>query len=237
MPSSPAVTSRASVRPEIQALRAVAIGCVVLYHFWPAVLPAGFVGVDVFFVVSGFLITGLLLRDAERFGRVRLRDFYGRRVRRILPAALVVLSACAVATLLVAPRVEWRPFLQQVLSSALYVQNWHLARDSQIPRRADLESTPVQHFWSLSVEEQFYLLWPLLIIAALWLAVPSTGTSAITPGKSSWSVNVSAAAAMAARPSQVARARVRRSRSPTIAGASASSPPTPNSHARANVEK
>ena len=171
MPSSPAVTSRASVRPEIQALRAVAIGCVVLYHFWPAVLPAGFVGVDVFFVVSGFLITGLLLRDAERFGRVRLRDFYGRRVRRILPAALVVLSACAVATLLVAPRVEWRPFLQQVLSSALYVQNWHLARDSQIPRRADLESTPVQHFWSLSVEEQFYLLWPLLIIAALWLAV------------------------------------------------------------------
>lgn len=171
MPSSPAVTSRASVRPEIQALRAVAIGCVVLYHFWPAVLPAGFVGVDVFFVVSGFLITGLLLRDAERFGRVRLREFYVRRIRRILPAALVVLSACAVATLLVVPRVEWRPFLQQVLSSAFYVQNWHLARDSQIPRRADLESTPVQHFWSLSVEEQFYLLWPLLIIAALWLAV------------------------------------------------------------------
>ncbi|HEU0182132.1 MAG TPA: acyltransferase, partial [Agromyces mariniharenae] len=131
----------------------------------------GFVGVDVFFVVSGFLITGLLLRDAERFGRVRLREFYVRRIRRILPAALVVLSACAIATLLFVPRIEWRPFLQQVLSSALYVQNWHLARDSQIPRRADLESTPVQHFWSLSVEEQFYLLWPLLIIAALWLAV------------------------------------------------------------------
>ena len=171
MPSSSATAPRASVRPEIQALRAVAIGCVVLYHFWPAVLPAGFVGVDVFFVVSGFLITGLLLRDAERFGRVRLREFYVRRIRRILPAALVVLSACAIATLLFVPRIEWRPFLQQVLSSALYVQNWHLARDSQIPRRADLESTPVQHFWSLSVEEQFYLLWPLLIIAALWLAV------------------------------------------------------------------
>ncbi len=171
MPSSSATAPRASVRPEIQALRAVAIGCVVLYHFWPAVLPAGFVGVDVFFVVSGFLITGLLLRDAERFGRVRLREFYVRRIRRILPAALVVLSACAIATLLFVPRIEWRPFLQQILSSALYVENWHLARDSQIPRRADLESTPVQHFWSLSVEEQFYLLWPLLIIAALWLAV------------------------------------------------------------------
>ena len=170
MSSASATAARASVRPEIQALRAVAIGCVVLYHFWPAALPAGFVGVDVFFVVSGFLITGLLVRDAERFGRVRLREFYVRRIRRILPAALVVLSTCAVATLLFVPRIEWRPFLQQVLSSALYVQSWHLARDSQIPRRADLESTPVQHFWSLSVEEQFYLLWPLLIIAALWLA-------------------------------------------------------------------
>jgi len=170
MPSSSTTVARTSVRPEIQALRAVAIGCVVAYHFWPAMLPAGFVGVDVFFVVSGFLITGLLLRDVERFDRVRLRDFYVRRIRRILPAALVVLSACAVATLLFVPRTEWRPFLQQILSSALYVQNWHEVRDSQIPRRADLESTPVQHFWSLSVEEQFYLLWPLLIIAALWLA-------------------------------------------------------------------
>lgn len=170
--SSPSTTvGRAPVRPEIQALRAVAIGCVVLYHFWPAALPAGFVGVDVFFVVSGFLITGLLLRDVERFDRVRLREFYVRRIRRILPAALVVLSACAVATLLFVPRTEWRPFLQQILSSALYVQNWHEVRDSQIPKRADLESTPVQHFWSLSVEEQFYLLWPLLIIGALWLAV------------------------------------------------------------------
>ncbi len=158
------------MRPEIQALRAVAIGCVLLYHFWPAALPAGFVGVDVFFVVSGFLITGLLLRDAERHDRVRLTAFYMRRIRRILPAAMVVLTACAVATLVFVPRAEWPPFLQQTLSSALYVENWHLARDSLIPASADLESTPVQHFWSLSVEEQFYLVWPILIIGALWLA-------------------------------------------------------------------
>ena len=162
-----------STRPEIQALRAVAIGCVVAYHFWPAVLPAGFVGVDVFFVVSGFLITGLLLRDVERFDRVRLRNFYLRRIRRILPAALVVLTLSAVATLVFVPRIEWRPFLQQILSSALYVENWHLARDSQMPARSDLESTPAQHFWSLSVEEQFYLVWPLLIILALWSAARS----------------------------------------------------------------
>ena len=171
MVGSPSTHQQSTMRPEIQALRAVAIGCVVAYHFWPAVLPAGFVGVDVFFVVSGFLITGLLLRDAERFDRIRLREFYGRRIRRILPAALVVLTASAVATLAFVPRTEWRAFLQQILSATLYVENWHLARDSQIPALADLESTPVQHFWSLSVEEQFYLVWPLLIILALWLAM------------------------------------------------------------------
>lgn len=173
MVGSPSSTPQSMTRPEIQALRAVAIGCVVAYHFWPAALPAGFVGVDVFFVVSGFLITGLLLRDAERFDRIRLRTFYMRRIRRILPAALVVLTLSAVATLVFVPRIEWRAFLQQILSSALYVENWHLARDSQIPARADLESTPVQHFWSLSVEEQFYLVWPLLIVLALWLATRS----------------------------------------------------------------
>lgn len=173
MSSASSVAQRSSVRPEIQALRAVAIGCVLLYHFWPAALPAGFVGVDVFFVVSGFLITGLLLRDAERHDRVRLKEFYVRRSRRIVPAAMVVLTACAAATLFFVPRREWGPFLQQTLSSALYVENWHLARDSQIPERADLASTPVQHFWSLSVEEQFYLVWPLLIILALWLAARS----------------------------------------------------------------
>lgn len=171
MAGSPSTHQQATTRPEIQALRAVAIGCVVAYHFWPAVLPAGFVGVDVFFVVSGFLITGLLLRDAERFDRIRLREFYVRRIRRILPAALVVLTASAVATLAFVPRTEWRAFLQQILSATLYVENWHLARDSQVPALADLESTPVQHFWSLSVEEQFYLVWPLLLILALWLAI------------------------------------------------------------------
>jgi peptidoglycan/LPS O-acetylase OafA/YrhL len=133
MAGSPTTAPRATTRPEIQALRAVAIGCVVAYHFWPAMLPAGFVGVDVFFVVSGFLITGLLLRDVERAGRIRLGEFYARRARRILPAAIVVLSASALATLLVVPRIDWRPFLQQILSSTLYVQNWHLARDPQIP--------------------------------------------------------------------------------------------------------
>ncbi|MRG61329.1 acyltransferase family protein [Agromyces sp. CFH 90414] len=162
---------RAPVRPEVQALRAVAVGAVVLHHGWPAVAPAGYMGVDVFFVVSGFLITGLLLREHERSGRISLSRFYLRRARRILPAAVVVLMAVSVATLLFAPRRDWFQWFREIVASALYVENWQLVADSQNPARADLASTPVQHFWSLGVEEQFYLVWPLLLILALWVAV------------------------------------------------------------------
>ncbi|MFF2387765.1 acyltransferase family protein [Agromyces sp. NPDC058104] len=170
MAESPSPFARSTVRPEIQALRAVAVGAVVLHHGWPAVAPAGYMGVDVFFVVSGFLITGLLMREIERTGRLSLRDFYLRRARRILPAAIATLAAVSALTLLLVPQREWRPWFREIVASTLYYENWQLAVDSQIPRRADLESTPVQHFWSLSVEEQFYLFWPLLIIVALWIA-------------------------------------------------------------------
>lgn len=158
------------MRPEIQALRALAVGAVVLHHGWPAVAPAGYMGVDVFFVVSGFLITALLLRESARTGRISLRDFYVRRARRILPAAMAVLVVVTVLTSLVVPRSEWRAYFREVIASALYFENWLLAADSQDPARDDLASTPVQHFWSLSVEEQFYLAWPLLIIAAIAFA-------------------------------------------------------------------
>jgi len=178
MGGSPTLLARSAVRPEIQALRAVAVGSVVLHHGWPAVAPAGYMGVDVFFVVSGFLITGLLLRRAQREGRISLRDFYLRRARRILPAAIATLAVVSALTLLVVPQREWRQWFREIVASALYYENWQLAVDSQIPRRADLESTPVQHFWSLSVEEQFYLFWPLLLIAALWFATRSGSSSA-----------------------------------------------------------
>ncbi|RXZ48205.1 acyltransferase family protein, partial [Agromyces binzhouensis] len=166
----PSIRTRAAVRPEIQALRAIAVCAVVLHHGWPAVAPAGYMGVDVFFVVSGFLITALLLRESARTGRISLKDFYLRRARRILPAAMAVLVAVTVLTYLVVPRVEWRSYFREVIASALYFENWLLAADSQAPARDDLASTPVQHFWSLSVEEQFYLAWPLLIIAAIAFA-------------------------------------------------------------------
>ncbi|KQM84299.1 acyltransferase [Agromyces sp. Leaf222] len=169
MAMSAAVPSTTTVRPEIQALRAVAVAAVVLHHGWPAVAPAGYMGVDVFFVVSGYLITALLLREVDRTGRVSLGAFYLRRARRILPAAMVVLLAVSAATLAFAPYRDWAAYFREIVASAFYVENWRLAADSQLPASADLESTPVQHFWSLSVEEQFYLAWPLLILLALWL--------------------------------------------------------------------
>jgi len=148
----------------------VAVGAVLFHHGWPAVAPAGYMGVDVFFVVSGFLITGLLMRDAERRGRISLRDFYMRRARRILPAALVALLTISALTLALVPQRQWADWFREIVASTLYYENWQLAIDSQTPKRADLESTPVQHFWSLSVEEQFYLFWPLLMVLGLWIA-------------------------------------------------------------------
>ena len=115
------------VRPEIQALRALAVALVVVYHLWPAALPGGFIGVDVFFVISGFLITALLLREIERTGTVSLSRFWARRARRILPAALFTLLCCLVATLALVPINLWPQLLGELLASAAYVQNWHLA--------------------------------------------------------------------------------------------------------------
>jgi peptidoglycan/LPS O-acetylase OafA/YrhL len=155
-----------SVRPEIQALRAIAVGVVVVCHFWPHALPGGFVGVDVFFVISGFLITSHLLREVEKTGTVSLPGFWARRARRILPAALLVLAFCAAGTALWVPDVNWEQFFAEIRASAFYVQNWELAH-SAVDYFAQGESpSPVQHFWSLSAEEQFYLVWPVLILAA-----------------------------------------------------------------------
>jgi peptidoglycan/LPS O-acetylase OafA/YrhL len=155
------------VRPEIQALRALAVTLVVLFHCWPSALPGGYIGVDVFFVISGFLITSLLLREIDRSGRVSLTRFWARRARRILPAALLTLLVCALATVLVVPIGLWPQFLAELRASTVYVQNWQLAADAgdYFAVAEDVRS-PVQHFWSLSVEEQFYVLWPIVLAVA-----------------------------------------------------------------------
>jgi peptidoglycan/LPS O-acetylase OafA/YrhL len=162
--------SDTAVRTDIQALRALAVGMVVLYHLWPGRLRGGFVGVDVFFVISGFLITSHLLRSPPS-GIRDLAAFWARRVRRLLPASFLVLGAAFAATLLLAPRTAWSSSLREIGASALYVENWSLAAQSVDYLGAEEAPTLVQHFWSLSVEEQFYLVWPVLLVACGWLAV------------------------------------------------------------------
>lgn len=152
------------VRPEIQALRAVAVGIVVIYHFWPQRLPGGYVGVDVFFVISGYLIIGALLREVEATGRVRLVDFWARRARRLIPASVTTLLAVTVAVVLWVPQVYWIQYIRETGAAAVYVLNWLLAANSVDYLASQNAPSPVQHFWSLSVEEQFYIAWPILIV-------------------------------------------------------------------------
>lgn len=155
-------------RLEIQVLRALAVVLVVVFHVAPPFLPGGYVGVDAFFVVSGYLITLHLKRELERTGTIALGEFWARRARRLLPASLLVLSASLVGVVLLVPLSLWRQFAREVLASTLYVQNWRLAFDSVAYSAAENDASPVQHFWSLSVEEQFYLVWPLLLLGVAW---------------------------------------------------------------------
>lgn len=145
------------------------MGAVVLYHLWPSRVSGGFVGVDVFFVISGFLITGHLLREAQMSGTVRLLRFWSRRIARLLPASLLVLASTSVAAYFLMPRDLWPDNFDQIRASAMYYQNWQLAWDSVDYLAIGAQPTAVQHYWSLSVEEQFYLVWPILIVVGLAL--------------------------------------------------------------------
>jgi len=154
------------VRGDIQGLRAVAVLVVLVFHFWPAALTGGYVGVDVFFVISGFLISSHLLRSPPTTARL-LAAFWARRVRRLLPAASLVLGATLVASIAWLPSTQIVGVARETIASALYVENWALARSATDYLAAENAPSPVQHYWSLSVEEQFYLFWPVLI-ALLW---------------------------------------------------------------------
>lgn len=157
-------------QPEIQGLRAIAVLVVVLYHLWPHRLSGGYVGVDVFFVISGFLITSHMYREVLDSGRVALVHFWARRIRRLLPASVFVLAVSLLGTFIWLPATLWEVTARQIGASVLYVQNWVLAGDAVDYSAQHNEASAVQHYWSLSVEEQFYFVWPILVTALLYAA-------------------------------------------------------------------
>jgi len=144
---------------------------VVVFHLVPAVVPGGYIGVDVFFVISGFLISGHLLRELESTGSVRITEFWARRVRRLLPASLLVLVACALLTLFVMPSITREQNFVEIAFAAVYVLNWNLAAGAVDYLNATNPTSLVQHYWSLSVEEQFYLVWPVLLTISVLIAL------------------------------------------------------------------
>lgn len=159
--------ARGGFRADIQGLRAIAVVLVILNHafLWPG---GGFVGVDVFYVISGYLITGLLLRELDTTGSISLRAFYARRVRRIVPVATLVLAVTVAAAFAIwfQPR-AWQTLLDAI-SALFFVSNWHLIATGADYLRATGPVSPVQHYWSLSIEEQFYAAWPLLLLGLFW---------------------------------------------------------------------
>ena len=168
---TPAVAEgRGHFRPDIEGLRAVAVGLVVADHVfgWPA---GGFIGVDVFFVISGFLITSLLVRERARTGRISFRGFYARRARRLFPAAFLTLAATTAAAWFVFLTGRFQETVTDVVWAALFSANINFARQGTDYFEATAAPSLVQHFWSLAVEEQFYLVWPALILLAF--AVPA----------------------------------------------------------------
>jgi peptidoglycan/LPS O-acetylase OafA/YrhL len=155
-------------REDIEGLRAVAVISVLLYHFGVAGFDGGYVGVDIFFVVSGFLITSLLVTEREITGRLSFRHFYARRVRRLLPISVVVILVTAVTSAIWLDVTRHGPLVDEIVASALFGANFLFADRGTDYLSSSLPPSPLQHYWSLSVEEQFYAVWPLLVFVGAW---------------------------------------------------------------------
>jgi len=162
---APSLYLKPDYRPDIDGLRAVAVLAVIGFHLFPSYCPGGFVGVDVFFVISGFLISSIVFRGAQT-GRFSFATFYTRRIRRIFPSLVVVLAAFLALGWAVLSGYEYRQVGKQSAASAAFVSNIVLWQESgYFDTEAELK--PMLHLWSLGVEEQFYLVWPLLIVILL----------------------------------------------------------------------
>jgi peptidoglycan/LPS O-acetylase OafA/YrhL len=149
----------------LDGLRGVAVLAVVLYHFTPGIALGGFLGVDVFFVLSGFLITSLLVAERNQSRRIRLRQFWIRRARRLLPALFLVLIAVGVYALVFAAPIEAARVRGDGIASLFYFANWRfiVSGQSYIEQFLGAAPSPLRHTWSLAIEEQFYLVWPILV--------------------------------------------------------------------------
>nr|WP_313777188.1 acyltransferase family protein [Mycobacterium sp.] len=155
---------------DIEGLRGIAVTIVVLFHAGIPVTTGGFVGVDLFFVISGFLITGLLIREFERSGRIGLKGFYARRARRIIPPAALVIVATSIGVWLLMPLLSVFRQAFDLLAAALQMANWRFILQGRDYLAGASDDSVATHFWSLAVEEQFYFVWPLLVIALAYFA-------------------------------------------------------------------
>jgi peptidoglycan/LPS O-acetylase OafA/YrhL len=158
-------------RRDIAGLRTIAILVVVAFHAHVPGFDGGFVGVDIFYVISGFLISHMLIREVQATGKVHLLSFWAKRIRRLAPALTVMLAAVLIAGSVLLSPLELRPLLKQGLSAAFYVSNMFFARSStDYFTGGAAAQSPFLHTWSLGVEEQFYVLWPLLLLLTAWVA-------------------------------------------------------------------
>ncbi len=185
-------------QPALDGLRAVAVGLVLVFHLGTSWLPGGYLGVSVFFTLSGYLITSLLLHERATTGGIRLLAFYGRRVRRLLPASVLTLCGVAVLAHLGAFPVRER-LAGEMHAALLNVANWDALLSGRSYSDLFRAASPVAHFWSLAVEEQFYAVWPVVILALTWWAGRSSGSRRLGWSLSALFVALSASAVVTAR--------------------------------------
>jgi len=159
--------------PQLDGLRAIAVYLVLIYHSGSAlgtgdwIAAGGFIGVDLFFVLSGFLVSNVILSEIDAKDRFSLGNFYARRVRRLLPAAVLVVVATAVVFVIVADVVRRLEMVGDARAALLYFANWHFLEQSTDYFSQDLQPSPFLHFWSLAIEEQFYVFFPILVVLLL----------------------------------------------------------------------
>lgn len=163
-------------RPDIEGLRAIAVVSVVLFHFGVTGFNSGYIGVDIFFVISGYLISRKLLVELKATNGIRLRQFYGARIRRLFPALALMCITTAAAYALVFSPLEWTKPAKTIISVALYASNYVFYRRGNDYFADSTNQDPMLHTWSLSVEEQFYIIWPLLLLAIYRLRISNSLT-------------------------------------------------------------